>query len=198
MPRELSSTIYESTASAYNIGRKPDPVITHTLGQSLIFNPQGRYLEIGCGTGNYTQALSMKGFKIQGVDRSSSMLQEARSRFPELTWHEGDMRDLPFDSHSFDGAVSINTLHYVRHSMAKALGEMKRILKKGGRLALFLVTLEQCLQFWAGHYFPFFWELGENVLLPQDDLLNLLTQAGFTNIRIDPYFVTESSEDLFG
>lgn len=197
MPSELSSKIYESTATAYNLGRKADPVIADVLGKNLILNPDETYLDIGCGTGNYTNALAKKGFNIQGIDLSPSMLKEAKNRFPNLIWHKADMRKLPFQSHSFNGVVSVNTLHYVRHSMIEVFCEINRVLKKGGRLVLFLVTLEQCLQFWIGHYFPFFWDLGKEILIPENNILKSLRQAGFTNLKMNPYYVTKKSEDLF-
>lgn len=197
MTKELSSSIYESTAKIYNVGRKADPVIAKTIGKSLVRRQNGICLDIGCGTGNYTNALAQMGFDIQGVDLSPSMLAEAKRLSPKLIWHEADMRNLPFPAHSFDNVISINALHYVRYSMNEAFCEIKRILKPGGNLVLFLVSLEQCLQFWVGHYFPFFWELGKKILIPKQMILNNLEQVGFKNLKIKPYCVTETSEDLF-
>jgi SAM-dependent methyltransferase len=87
---------------------------------------------------------------------------------------EGDMRSIPFESGSFDGIVSMNTLHYVRNTLVSVFKEMKRTLKARGDLVLFAVGLEQCLQFWLGHYFPFFWEVGIKALTPTAVIIDSL------------------------
>jgi len=195
--KELSSKIYETTAKTYNIGRKADPFIVERIGENLLQDLNGVYLDVGCGTGNYTSALAQLGFDIQGLDLSPSMLAEAKKSFPELIWHESDMRNLPFPSQSFNGVVSINTLHYVRYTINEVFHEIKRILKQRGKFVLFLVTLEQCLQFWVGRYFPFFWELGKQILISRQTILDALDQVGFKKLKIIPYYITETSEDLY-
>jgi SAM-dependent methyltransferase len=65
------------------------------------------------------------------------MIHEARTRnrypWPRLRFHLGDVHCLDLDSNSFDGCLVISTFMHLEHPV-KALKEMVRVLKKGGRL----------------------------------------------------------------
>lgn len=193
----LSSAIYETTAKTYDSYRNADPVLVDIVQRHLHWSKTGRYLDIGCGSGNYTIALSAKGMNIEGVDFSSSMLNEAKTKAPLEQWTLGDMHSLPYQASSFDGAITMNTLHYVRNGLVSLFQEMGRILKPGGKLVIFAIGLEQCLEFWLGHYFPFFRDVGYQVLAPREAIIEALEQAGFLDVQMEPFFVTEHTTDLF-
>lgn len=193
----LSPKIYETTASTYDQFRNADNALVDKIEYYLQVEEGKKYLDIGCGSGNYTKALFHRGICIEGVDLSPSMLEQARMKGSELNWSQGDMQQLPFDSGMFDGAITMNTLHYVRNRLTSVFQEMGRILKPEARLVIYAVTLEQCLQFWLGHYFPFFREVGYKVLASKDEIVKALTEAGFYDFSIEPFFVTEYTTDLF-
>ena len=48
-------------------------------------------LDAGCGTGRVAIELARRGMQVVGVDRDPSMLAQARSLAPELTWIEADL-----------------------------------------------------------------------------------------------------------
>ncbi|MFO7544907.1 MAG: methyltransferase domain-containing protein [Trueperaceae bacterium] len=52
--------------------------------------PDGRLLDIGCGTGNATGPLHARGFEVVGVDASEAMLAVARAKLPDVTFVRGD------------------------------------------------------------------------------------------------------------
>ena len=56
----MHAPIYERIGQTYDETRKADPEITNQLLTLLNPSPEGRYLDIGCGSGNYTQALFMR------------------------------------------------------------------------------------------------------------------------------------------
>lgn len=193
----LSPMIYEITAQTYDHYRNADSTLVDGLMRFLSWNTKKRHLDIGCGSGNYTIALANRGVNIEGIDLSSSMLTKAQTKAPKIQWTQGDMRSLPFAACTFDGVISMNTLHYVRNTLIPVFQEMGRVMKSGGNLVLYHIGLEQCLQFWLGHYFPFFRELGHKVLTPKNVIAEALEKAGFLDIQMEPFFVTEHTSDFF-
>jgi SAM-dependent methyltransferase len=101
----------------------------------------GDLLDVPCGFGRHAIPLAAAGYRVVGVDRSQALLDEARrrarnSRRPKLT--RADYRDLPFADASFDAAVNLfSSLGYLGDEEdTKALGEIGRVLRPGGRLVI--------------------------------------------------------------
>ena len=100
-----------------------------------------RVVDIACGTGIVTrlaaERVGPKG-SLAGVDINPAMLAVARSlRSPgvAIEWHEANAESLPLDTGSIDVVVSSLGLQFVEDKPA-ALGEMRRVLAPGGRLAI--------------------------------------------------------------
>jgi SAM-dependent methyltransferase len=102
--------------------------------------PGAAVLDAGCGTGRYAVELARRGFAVTGIDRSSELLEEARSRAraagPPITLLEGDLRDLPAMPRGrlHDAIVCRGVLNDVVGPAARAtvLGGFARILRAGG------------------------------------------------------------------
>lgn len=52
----------------------------------------GRLLDLGCGTGNATLPAHARGFAVEGLDASPAMIEVARRKLPDATFHVGDFR----------------------------------------------------------------------------------------------------------
>ena len=102
---------------------------------------QGRVLEIGVG-GGFNQALydTDRITFFAGIDPNATLLDQARDRARANGWaseiRQGKAEAIPFPDTQFDTVVCTYTLCSV-DNQAKALAEMRRVLKPGGRL-LFL------------------------------------------------------------
>jgi SAM-dependent methyltransferase len=97
--------------------------------------PGGRYLELGCGTGADAVALADRfGVGVTGVDRSRTMVAEARQRGVE-TVVVADAHQLPFASGSFDGAWADRTFQHLADP-SDALAELARIVRRGGTVVV--------------------------------------------------------------
>jgi predicted TPR repeat methyltransferase len=66
--------LYDRIGSSYARSRRADAAIAQTLADQLRLTPFGTYLDLGCGTGNYTVALGAMGGVWRGVDVSEVML----------------------------------------------------------------------------------------------------------------------------
>ncbi|MGK2848752.1 MAG: class I SAM-dependent methyltransferase [Minisyncoccota bacterium] len=96
-------------------------------------------LDLGCGVGDYTYALSNNTKNVIGLDLS---VVSAQQKYPESTFHAHDLNTpLPFKDASFDILISINLIEHLRDEQ-KFLNECIRLLKKGGRIALTTANLD--------------------------------------------------------
>ncbi len=98
----------------------------------------GEVLEVAVGTGrNFT--FYPQGVQLSGIDLSPAMLRIARKRAEELgvdaDLREGDAQQLPFADASFDTVVCTLSLCAIPDDR-RAIAEMKRVLRPGGRLLL--------------------------------------------------------------
>ena len=97
-----------------------------------------RVLDVACGTGVVTCAVAERTGPQSlpvGLDVAPGMLAVAREANPEIDWRHGDAQALPFADASFDKVVCQFGLMFFAEPV-KALEEMLRVLKPGGRIAL--------------------------------------------------------------
>ena len=92
-------------------------------------------LDLCCGQGNVSEALVACGCEVVGVDFSQVMLAFARERVPVATFIDADAQDLPFDDGQFDIVVSNLGVCHVP-DQPRALSEVRRVLRPGGRFAM--------------------------------------------------------------
>lgn len=118
-------------------------------------------LDIGCGTGSASRALTQryKDARLVSVDLAFNMLKEARQRLPFLTrWRAkrpayicADAECLPFDSASADMIFSNLTLQWC-DDLDRVFAEFRRVLKPGGLLMFSTFgpdTLKELRASWA-------------------------------------------------
>jgi ubiquinone/menaquinone biosynthesis C-methylase UbiE len=100
-----------------------------------------RVLEIGCGMGTDGAQFAQAGAHYTGVDLTEAAIELARKRF-ELSGLEGEFRvadaeNLDFADNSFDRVYSHGVLHHTPDT-ARAVAEIHRVLKAGGRATVML------------------------------------------------------------
>lgn len=157
-----------------------------------------RVLDLACGTGVVAIEAAGRlgpGATVTGADINEGMLAVARSvaattRSADPDWRRADAGALPFADASFDLAFCQQGLQFFLDPAA-ALGELRRVLARGGRLALAtwrpiehhppFAALARLLDEYAGAgaalRAPFTGPSG-------DEQRNLLDRAGFSNVRL--------------
>ena len=103
--------------------------------------PEGlRWLDVGCGTGVFTEQViqGCAPAAMVGIDPSAEQLAfaEKRAGLTTAEFRVGDAQDLPFAENSFDIAVMALVIHFVPDP-AKAVTDMARVLRPGGRAAAY-------------------------------------------------------------
>ncbi|MBA2653934.1 MAG: class I SAM-dependent methyltransferase [Gammaproteobacteria bacterium] len=190
-----NNPIYDSIGKNYDLTRKADPIVVDRIIKQLQVIPSGKYLDIGCGTGNYTIALHQKGLCIEGVDISQEMLGQAKSKCPKINWHQSDASALPFVDDFCNGIVCTFATHHM-HDINQVFSEMFRVINHG-RVVLFTATPEQMQHYWLCEYFPAMIDESAKTMAGFDELNKSLTRSGFKNIQQDIFFVPEKMQDLF-
>lgn len=103
--------------------------------------PDGRWLDLGCGTGALSEVILHRSAPRQviGLDQSEAFVSFARTRLssPPIEFQIGDARSLPFEDATFDAAVSGLVLNFVPEP-AQALAEMRRTVRPGGTVAVYV------------------------------------------------------------
>lgn len=109
--------------------------------------PEDSILDVGCGTGIFTEDVLYCGAEVTGLDLSIFMLKKAliragKARFTGLC---GDMNALPFPDDCFDKVYSMTAIEFANDA-GQVLSECNRVTKKGGRI---VVTTLNSLSPWA-------------------------------------------------
>lgn len=127
-----------------------DPIIALTMREerfrgvmadrALADLPEGgTAVDVGCGTGTFALALAARqpGAQVIGVDGDPEILALAQAKrgAGAVEWQEGLAQELPLPEASADVVtISLVLHHLLAEDKRKALSEMRRILKPGGRL----------------------------------------------------------------
>jgi SAM-dependent methyltransferase len=192
MPDNLTITNYDENATRYDQFRRPNPTILENM-KTLFSGASKPILSMGCGTGRAEQALSRQ-FTVVGLDRSSGMLQQARSRIPLLS--QGDMSALPFEGGTFSGVFFMQSLHHIganleitnqerEQARIHVLKEALRTLESGP-IIIIQRDPKQNSAVWFWKYFPQALETKLKIQPRVDTVLAWLKGLMLTDIQVMP------------
>ena len=99
-----------------------------------------RWIDIGCGSGAFTERLMLccAPAEVQGIDPSEGQLAFARTRpgAAGALFHQGDAMALRFEADRFDAAVMALVIFFVPEP-SKEFAEMVRVVRPGGLVAAY-------------------------------------------------------------
>jgi len=188
--------LYNSIGVNYNTTRHADPYLTERFLHFLQAGPGKSFLDIGCGTGNYTIALAQNGVDITGVDPSDEMLNVARSRNLVIKWLKGYAEEIPAADGTYDGVMAMLTIHHWK-SIPTAMQEIYRVIKPRGVIVLFTAMPPQMKCYWLNHYFPQMTQSSYAQMPGFYDMASALAKAGFNLDTAEKYFVKPDLQDNF-
>ncbi|CAN7281092.1 class I SAM-dependent DNA methyltransferase [Knoellia sp. LjRoot47] len=94
-----------------------------------------RVLDAGCGTGRMSRYLADRGCRVEGVDLSPGMVEQARRAHPDLEFDVARLTELPHPESTFDGVVLwYSTIHTAPEDQPEIWAETTRVLRPGGHL----------------------------------------------------------------
>lgn len=106
--------------------------ILEYMGSTALFAP--KILDIGCGTGWFTEKLSRIG-EATGIDLSSDAIEIARLNYPRIDFMTANLYDYPFEPESFDVVVAQEVLPHVEDQPG-FIHIVRYVLKDSGYLVL--------------------------------------------------------------
>jgi len=206
---EHEKSAWESSAHIY---ADTGGVLTALSGQAELavgfgeIDSECRVLDLGCGPGQLTEALSSVAGAIEGVDFADNMIDVAQRTFPDLTFQVANGEELPFEDSAFDVVV----VNYTAHHFARpesVFREVLRTLKPQGRVVI--IHPVQSEQPGFGSFAAAISEVLQPEEVPGGPLLNvadpseyitILTACGFDGARceriVKPAYMTDLSQLL--
>jgi arsenite methyltransferase len=142
----------------------------------------GVALDVGSGPGNVTASLARAaepdGVAL-GVDISVPMLERAvrNEAGPRVGFLRADAQRLPLRDNTIDAVTSMAVFQLIPDPAA-ALGEIARVLRPGGRLAIMVPTAGRAARFWQA--LP---NVGAHAF-GEDEIADILEDKGFASVRV--------------
>ena len=113
--------------------------MSELLCEELDLHAGERVLDVATGTGNAALAAARRGAEVIGIDYAPSLLERARERASAerlaVEFLEADAEALPFADETFDTVVSVVGVMFAPNQ-AHAASELRRVCRRGGRIAL--------------------------------------------------------------
>jgi len=174
---------------------RKSPKRTHIEVIEEILDPKGaKILDVGCGLGQITRALTKLGADVIGIDPNQNQLKRARAAeaVRNEIYLEGTAQDLPFDNQSVDIILFFNSFHHIpRYAFAAAIEESHRVLRPKGKL-YFAEPIADGPQFELGRL------INDETEIRAHAYKNILTvpEKGFKAI-MELIYVTESRHENY-
>jgi ubiquinone/menaquinone biosynthesis C-methylase UbiE len=146
-----------------------------------------RILDLGCGTGRFSQALAAHfDAEVIGVDPSSKMLARAREKQhdPRVRYVEGSGERIPLDASSIDLVFMSMSFHHFGNPR-DAARECRRVLRDGGSVVVRTGTREQIPNYPYVPFFPATPEMIADLLPDLRELRDVFESAGLRPISAE-------------
>lgn len=183
-------------------------LVARELLDWLAMPTSARWLDVGCGTGALTETILAHAIPdaVNGIDPSEGYLAQARQqvRDARVRFEQGDARQLPVETATYDAVVSGLVLNFIPDLQA-GLAEMVRVTKPGGTVAAYVWDyagkIELMRYFWdaAVALKPEDRELDEGRRFPicqPEPLRNLFTESGLHEVEVRPLEVPTHFQDF--
>lgn len=178
-------------ADVYDSGRRYRPEILrqwlNLLSTHLPGDRVAQIIDLGCGTGRYSEALAAHfGASVVAIDPSEKMLEQARRKTADgrVVYKQGSGDDLPFGDGSADMVFMSMVLHHLPdpHGTAR---ECHRVLRRHGCVCMRNGTADAIETFPQVQFFPGIRSLMEEALPSRARTTRIFEEAGFHAIAHD-------------
>jgi SAM-dependent methyltransferase len=187
---------YDKIGDDYNLTRKADKLLTENLLRHLHPKKDGLYLDIGCGTGNYTNEFQKNGFRCIGIDPSKKMLEKAKLKNAKINWQIGFAENTELPNEYVDGIIGSLTIHHWT-DLKNGFSELYRVLKPKAKIVIFTSTPKQMKGYWLNHYFPKMLSDSINQMPTLEIVETSMKSSGIELFSTEKYFIKPNLKDQF-
>ena len=139
---------FASVADEYERGRPNYALaVIGALAAELRLAPGAEVLDLGAGTGKLTRALAAAGLTVTAVEPQASLRAVLVAQAGGARVLDGVAEQIPLADQSVDAVTVADAFHWF--DRRKALGEIRRVLRPGGGLALFNTVPDWSGASWA-------------------------------------------------
>ena len=182
----MTRTFFNQKAAAWDENHcEQDITKLAEMAERLGIEPGATTLDVGSGTGIFLPFL-MRKLGSQGVlvalDYAEEMLRKAQGKYfdASICYLQGDVLSLPFGTEIFDVCVCYSSFPHFQDK-PKALSEINRVLKEGGRLIICHTSNRDAINR-VHHQIP---AVANDTIPAEGELKPMLERAGFTDITIN-------------
>lgn len=157
------------------------------------FQPHDEVLDVGTGTGIVAFNIASYVKRVVGIDISPDMMKHAlnRNTSDNVGFLLQDVRDLQFADSSFTKITARMVFHHILHDVEQAMSECYRVLGPGDQMFISEgVPPDNRIKDW---YTEMFKLKEERRTFLEDDLVALMVQAGFVDVRTEIYISKQCS-----
>lgn len=131
MPNEALARSFQTTGADYDLYR---PGFPPAAVEAILPHSVDTVLDLGAGTGKFTENLLEVAGQVIAVEPSEQMLQVLRSKFPDVEALVGTAESVPLDDDTVQAVTVAQAFHWF--DRAAACAEIARVLVPGGTLGL--------------------------------------------------------------
>lgn len=186
---------YEKVGNEYNNIRldvKNDRENVIAIINKYSNSKNAKILDIGCGTGKYGEMMQEAGYKVVGIDKSETQINQAKQL---IEAYKGDATNLTFKDESFDICTMIIMIQQLsKKDRIKAFGEAHRVLKTKGIFLIKTCSHEDLQYRFTSKFFPKTLEIDKTRYPDITELRNELSIFSKIEIENSSIIVEKSKE----
>jgi ubiquinone/menaquinone biosynthesis C-methylase UbiE len=137
---------YDEISKIYDDVRKSDTILINRFLQEIPAIDELKILDIGCGTGNYTNLLQKvtqaNHHQVYGIEPSEGMIIKARKKNSHIIFQQATADDIPSEDNFFDFVFMTDVIHHIP-DIHKMFSEIHRILKPQGKVCIVTQSHQQ-------------------------------------------------------
>ncbi len=137
--KDLEVTFFDhhAAASEYNVFTpRTNALLIQRCLDCCALKPGDKVLDVGCGSGAFSNLLTQRGLNVTGVDLSPNLIARARELQPSIPFLVEDAEQLSFPAASFDAVFLGGVIHHFPDP-SKLAAEVFRVVKPGGAFYAF-------------------------------------------------------------